>query len=225
MSPSASQATLEQRACDRLSRASANSQQTAYIVPTTTTLLALAKRLEASASASVVAPRSGEGKSTPTSLLSRVAVPRNAPKAVIVFSDQLLDPADATLFVRHDSGDGFFSPLEAILNIKYGYELDVWTGEGSAVIPGHAGTLESVLTCMVAHVRSCEVLGDLWRMRALQGMRTPAFRVYQAQRKLRFFRSSILNAYREDPSHPDLARLLVDAERLERSMKDVASTT
>ena len=98
----------------------------------------------------------------------------------------------------------------------------MWTAEGPAVIPARAGTVESVLASIVAHIGSCEALGDLWSMRALQGMRTPAFRFYQAQRKLRFFRSSILNAYSEEPSHPELARLLIDAERLENSMKDVA---
>jgi hypothetical protein len=225
MSQLAAPAALEQHALLGLSRALGSRQRMACVVPTTSAVLARVKKFEANAAIAVVSPRFGEGKSTLKSLLSRVGAAQAAPKTVVVFSDQILDPADATLFVRHDSGDGFFSPLEAILNIKYDYELDVWAGQSSTKIPAGAGTVESVLSSVVGHVRSCETLGDLWRMRELQGMRTPAFRIYQARRKLRFFKSAVVNAYAEKPTHPELARLLAHAEAIESAMTSAAEPT
>ena len=216
-------AALEQHALRSISCAVERNQRTACIVPTTAAVLDLAKRYYADAALAIACPRFSDGKATLKSLLSRVAAAQDVPQTIVVFSDQLVDPTEATLLVHDDSGDGFFSPLESILNIKYGYDLEIWTAEGPAMIPARTGTLESILTRMLGYIRSCDALGQQWTMREHQGMRTPAFRAYQARRKLRFFRSSVFHAYMEEPTHPEIARLLAHAETLEQIIDNVAS--
>ena len=138
-----------------------------------------------------------------------------------MFSDQILSSADASILVRTDGADTFYSPFEAILNIKYGYRLAIWTKSGYAVVEPHAQDLSCVFEKLVLHFQSCDQYGPEWDMRDMQNLRTPGMRSYHALRKLRHFKSAVVSAYRNDPGDAAALDLLAKVSTLEHRVNTV----
>lgn len=143
--------------------------------------------------------------------------------AFIVFSDQILAPADASVLVRTGALDAYFSPFEAILNAKYGYRLAVWNPHRYRTVEPCTHDLRAVFGELAAYLQSCRALGDLWKVRNLQKLRSPAERTTGAMRKLRFFRSAVINAYRHDPGDPVALSLLQGADCLQQRIASTVS--
>ena len=147
------------------------------------------------------------GSSSPASVLRQIAS-NEAPRSVVIFTDQLHRPADATILAVLEDRKIYLSALEFILCDRYGYTLGVWTSlEMVWLSPGASVT--DVSSAIANHLRDCAKLGDAWLERDKQIIRTAEHRNTSAKRQLRFFHSSTANAYMDDPSNP-LAKDLLD---------------
>ncbi len=156
---------------------------------------------------------------TPADMLTQLSDIPDQRLPIVVFSDQILNPADASILVRTDESDRFYSPFEAILNIKYGYRLAIWTMSGYVALEPHAPDLINVFEKLILHFKSCESCGSGWDVRQMQSMRLPNVRNYNALRKLRFFRSAVINAYRDDAQDASVHDLLNQVSALELQVK------
>jgi len=135
---------------------------------------------------------------------------------LILLSDQILSSPDASVLVRTDEIDQYFSPIEAILNLKYGYRLAIWTISGYVAIEPYAPAISIVFQKLTQYLGDCESLGSHWNVRELQRLRLPAERHYRALRKVRHFRSAVLNGFRYSPNDPAGLALLQKADVLEQ---------
>jgi hypothetical protein len=191
----------------------------AFILPSTKESIAAASHMRDKEKAYLVGGMRLPGLMTPADMLTQLSDIPDQRLPIIVFSDQILSPADASILVRTDELDKFYSPFEAILNIKYGYRLAIWTMSGYAVVEPHAPDLIKVFEKLILYFKSCEGYGSSWDMRQMQSIRLPNVRNYNALRKLRFFRSAVINAYRDDPEDVAVLDLLNQVSVLELQVK------
>lgn len=142
----------------------------------------------------------------------------------LIYSDQLMAPADASVLVRTQHGDAYFSALEFILSANYGYSLHIWTTDGDLTVRPGTTDIAQVLEPLAQHLRSCHQLGETWLMRARQHERTVKMRDHNARRKLRLFKSIVFNAFRDAPDSPRVPALLARIERIESSLTGNATS-
>jgi hypothetical protein len=191
----------------------------AFILPSTKESIAAASHLRDKGKTYLVGGIRLPGLITPADMLKQLSDIPDQRFPIVVFSDQILSPADASILVRTDEFDKFYSPFEAILNIKYGYRLAIWTMSGYAVVEPHAPDLIDVFEKLILHFKSCDSCGSSWDMKQMQSMRLPNVRNHNALRKLRFFRSAVINAYQDKPEDLAALDLLKQVSALELQVK------
>lgn len=196
----------------------AGTEPVAFILPSTRESIATAMRLGNEGGVRVIGGLGLTGMTSPADLLALIREESVRRQPLVVFTDQILSSADASILVRTDESNIFCSPIEAILNIKYDYRLEIWTISGYITVEAHAPSLEAVFECIVLHLQSCKAYGAGWEMRGMQNLRTYNVRRHNAMRKLRFFRSAVINAYCESPWHPAAILLLNQINNLERQV-------
>lgn len=135
------------------------------------------------------------------------------PSCVVIHPDQLTDPAVANVLVQTDEFEGYISPIEILLNRKYGYALDIWVGDQRIKLPVNS-SVEEVVWGVVRHLISCRTLGDGWLEAHTQRLRMAKVRERLRDRKGRFVASSIAAAFAMEPSAPSAQRLLQDLARI-----------
>lgn len=134
---------------------------------------------------------------------------------LLIFSDQLVSASDATILIRTATTSTFVSPLELILNRKYGYELQLWRSTGLHAVAAQIDDPESIYRHLLTYLSACSLLGDIWLARRLQVQRLPEMRLYIAKRKARMFRSAIFDLYLRNASQEDLKRMIGLADLLD----------
>ena len=189
---------------------------TALVLPTTA---AVRTRLRAQSPPWL---RIGDGPGTcrPTAALARLREPA-PPRLLVSHCDQLCNPADTTVQSLRAGRALFLSPIDIILNSKYGFRLMVWTATGLVALAPRAEP-EAVASALLDHLRDCELLGDAWEERSRQVERTPGYRDAHRRRQLRFLESSVANAYAHVPGDADACRILERIAGLRRTSGQVA---
>lgn len=144
------------------------------------------------------------GRSGRTGVQSAIEVFRHLsaaqkPVPIIIHTDQLYQPADATILALLDDSRIYLSPVECILNDKHDYRLLVWTAAGLNTLPAKS-PLKDIGSLMAQHLRDCSLLGQRWLERDQQVQRTIGHRLKTGKRQLRFLRSSVANAYMKKPA-------------------------
>lgn len=186
----------------------------AFVLPTTRAVVAAAERLASRDGLLRVGCMPETGACRAVQILQRL---RNSPERppIVVFTDQLLDQADASILVKTDAGDRYLSPVEAILSANYKYQLLVWTDAGFEVVrPGEAD-LPTLARLLLRHLDCAGALGSQWEVAHLQALRLPDVRQYNARRKIRFFRSAVINAFRDEPHAVEAIEMLSRVRALE----------
>lgn len=187
----------------------------ALILPSTTAVIGEVDRMRESVGLTVVGG-STQDRLPPSVLLKAMARSGNRP-LLLIFTDQIMSPADASILIKTNDAEAFFSPLEFILNSRYGYRLVIWKQNGyTAVEPG--SSISEVFAPIADHLQHCCTLGDEWLERKRQYQRNPTTRRFNALRKLRFFRSNVINAYCTEPATTELAELLQQIVRMEQKV-------
>lgn len=184
----------------------------ALVLPTTR---AIGERhLARQGSWSVIGRSGGAGGQGAVEVLRHLSMARE-PGPVIIHTDQLYQPADATILALLEDRSIFLSPVECILNDRYGYRLLVWTASGLRTLPS-GSPMKDIVSLVVRHLHDCSMLGAAWLERDQQVQRTMMHRREAGKRQLRFLRSSVADAYREEPGNPmvdALARRIDDIRR------------
>ena len=149
-------------------------------------------------------------------------ISQSPPPLVIIHSDQFVDPSVANVLVLLDDYEAYISSIEYLLNSKYGYTLAVWLGdEWETIAPG--AKVQHVARLVVAHLRACSKLGDEWLVSSAQRYRMRHVREAIRERRLRFVRSSIADAYAEAPGSDVISALYADLSGIETESKAGAS--
>ena len=195
------------------------SDPTAFVLPTTPETVRLAECSKASGYLSLVGamalPAAGINAGD---LLPRLA--SGDRPGVFIFADQLVGAVEATVLLRTEYGDFFVSPLEFIMNQRYGYRIVLWHPSAFLEVSPGCSDEASIYRRLLEHLESCNKLGDLWLARKQQSSRTPAIRLYNARRKARLFRSAVLDAYLERLEDADLKKVLGRVEMLNRHVDE-----
>ncbi len=187
----------------------------AFILPTTSAVLEVVNHYRQLGDVTIVAGTSVPG-SLPAAALIRTLSTGGPRPRLVIFTDQVMSPADASILVKTNDANAFFSPLEFILNARYGYRLVIWGQEGGTVVESGRSDISEVLSPIADYLRACYTLGDDWLARGKQHLRNPESRRYSALRKLRYFRSAVVNAYRTDPSSIEVTQLLQRITHMEQ---------
>lgn len=187
----------------------------AFILPTTSAVLEVVNRHRQLGDVAIVAGTSVPGSLPAAALVKTLSADGPMPRLVI-FTDQVMSPADASILVKTNDANAFFSPLEFILNVRYGYRLVIWGQEGGTVVESGRSEISEVLSPISSYLRACYTLGDDWLARGMQHLRNPESRRHSALRKLRFFRSAVVNAYRAEPASVEVAKLLQRITHMEQ---------
>ncbi len=154
---------------------------------------------------------------SPTSILSSLKKQDERPMLVF-FTDQVVDQANTSLMVRTSAGERYISPFEAILNSYYGYEIAFWTRRGFVDCQAGTGDLHRIAAMVVEHLDSAKELGSEWILSEYQVLRSQESRCFNAKRKLRMYRSAVINAFRDSPTSSEARRLIAKADELEKSV-------
>lgn len=189
----------------------------AIVVPTTPRTVGLATRMRAVQGFALVGDGSLAPSRAPAQILRQLRDGVGRPD-LVVFTDQIVGAADASILVRSTSGDRYFSPLELILCAEYGYALAVWTGAGDRRIAPGTQDITIVMSALASHLDSADALGAAWLARSMQEGRTPRGRRIFAQRKLRFFKAAVINAYRDAPDDPAAEKMMERIDALEATI-------
>lgn len=192
----------------------------AKILPTTRDWLAFARNVQGQlpGATAVVGQSDEDGMLRPQGLL-RALASGSRPHLIVIFADQLTTSNDATVLIRSDHGDYYVCPLEYILNTTYGYVLSYWGANGERLVGERSGDPIDVLAPLAAYLNECHALGQEWLARSVQLERSPEFRRDEALRKLRYFRSAIADAFRNDPINADAASFMSRALNLEQKLR------
>lgn len=190
----------------------------AFVLPTTRAVLKAANRFSANNEATVVSGTASAHHTAPAKLLKELSVgsPRST---LLILADQIVSPADACILVKTDEREVYFSPFEFIINTRYSYRLVIWGYDKDTVIDPNRAAIEEVLAPLADYLRSCYRLGDDWLQRDEQYNREPRVRRYNAKRKLRLFRSSVVNAFQAEPTNPVVAGLLAKVADMEQKVE------
>lgn len=187
----------------------ANSSRSLYVVPSTDATLAAIPRWQADqAGIAVVAPLV-PGTLSPLELLASLKSDQTAPpRAAIVFSDQMASAVHAPLLVESGGQTLYVSAMEAVAHVRHGWPVRAWVGGTFAAVQAD-GDMRDVLRLLVRYLGTCHALGDAWRMRESQSMRSAATRALHLRRQIQMFRSSLMYAFRDSPL-PDDYRTIVN---------------
>lgn len=118
------------------------------------------------------------------------------PPSAYVFSDQIVDPAIATLLVERAGVREFLPATEVLARANHAVAVHVWTRrELVAVTPTPARDPRPVLRAMCTYYDACADLGDDWLMRGRQRRRQVESRVDSAMRRLRLYESVVMQAF------------------------------
>ena len=129
-----------------------------------------------------------------------------ARRTAVVFTDQFVSSEHAALLVRDGVDDRFYPTLELIASARYGVAVRYWVGEGFLDAGTAAGAAETAaLHALRRYYRSCDALGDMWRMRGRQFQRSPAGRIEAARHRLRLYQSIVMLA--PEDAAPSAVRL------------------
>ncbi len=193
----------------------------AFILPSTTAVLEVASRCRQNGELTIVASSLVPDSLSAAALVKMLSAGESRP-LLVIFTDQIMNPADASILVKTNDADAFFSPLEFILNARYGYRLVIWDQFEGTVIESGRSEIAEVLAPLSRYLRACYTLGDDWLVRGEQHLRNPETRRHRALRKLRLFRSAVVNAYRTEPDSVEVAELLQRITRMEqRSQQEI----
>jgi hypothetical protein len=140
------------------------------------------------------------------------------PTPIIVHTDQLYRPADATILAVLENRKVYLSPVECILNDKYGYRLLVWTASGLRALAAKSPWTD-IGSLTIEHLRDCSLLGKRWLERDQQVQRTVEHRLKSGKRQLRYLHSSVANAYMTDPANPTINALVKRIDDLSREFE------
>ena len=198
----------------------ANSDRLAIVLPSTcATTDSIYRR---STAMTVLGNASRLGSEGAIEVLKQVAG-KTAPTTLVIHTDQLYTPTDATVLAMLPERSIFMSPVECILNDKYGYDLSVWTATGMRHVPAKT-PFKMLIAHLTEHLKDCYVLGALWTEAQHQFQRTIEHRQKQGRRQLRYLTSSIAHAYADCPESPELNALLERLGGMEQSLqsKEVA---
>lgn len=187
----------------------------AFILPTTSAVLEVVNRYRQLGELTIVAGTSVPGSLPAAALIKTLSADGPRP-LLVIFTDQVMSPADASILVKTDDANAFFSPLEFILNVRYGYRLVIWGQDGGTVVESGRSDISEVLAPISGYLRACYTLGDDWLARGQQYQRNPESRRHSALRKLRFFRSAVVNAYRTEPASVEVTKLLQRITHMEQ---------
>lgn len=192
-----------------------DSSPVALVIPSTRLALDLANRLVKERELLVVTGGSSSGIS-PSAILAQVGAGERPTLAI--FCDQLVSAHEATILLRTDTGDFHVSPFELILNQRYGYHLVIWGADGYSTTDGYCSDRTHILHQIFNHLTECNTLGDQWLRRDDQALRMPAIRAYNARRKVRMFKSSLVSHYPADRFDAELDALLDRVDSMESSL-------
>ncbi|GAB3727789.1 hypothetical protein GCM10028862_04690 [Luteimonas pelagia] len=198
-----------------LIRLGSGERRVALVLPTTDAALSAVEKARHRLHVQFVGSLSG--MQTPADFLASLASV-DQPQSVVVFSDQILSPADTPVLVRSEGSAAFHSTFEFLLVARHGYRLIVWNGEGESQCP-EGDTLSNVLGVLHRHLVACEQLGDDWLMRRRQLERTQEWRIRAGARVIRSFESAVCHEYCTDPTHPDASRFLDRTRQLGNAMR------
>lgn len=112
------------------------------------------------------------------------------------------------------------SPLEFIMNQRYGYRIVLWHPSAFLVVTPGCSDETIIFRNLLEHLQSCSKLGNQWLARKQQSSRAPAMRLYNARRKARLFRSAVLDAYLDRLEDTDLKKVLGHVEMLNRQVDE-----
>lgn len=192
----------------------------AKILPSTRDWLVFARNVKGQlAGATALVGRSAEGGMLRPQGLLRAVASGSRPHLIFIFADQLTTSHDATVLVRSDEGDYYVCPLEYILHTTYGYVLSYWGATGERLVDARSKGPADVIAPIAAYLNECDALGEEWLVRSFQHERSPESRREGALRKLRYFKSVIADAYRNDPINADAASLMSRATSLEMRLR------
>lgn len=187
------------------SQLAAGSEATALILPSTHAVFTLTNELADAGRAIVVTTRTAPGFSIGRTLS---LVNSGERPAIIIFSDQLVSPDEATLLLRTNDGDLHVSPFELILNQRYGYSLKFWSRDGLSKVERHCSTQSTILHELVNYLGLCHKLGSQWLMRDDHLLRSPIMRTYNARKKTRALRSALISHYKVGIHDAELETLI-----------------
>lgn len=139
---------------------------------------------------------------------------------LLILSDQLVSSHEATLLIRTESGDFYVSPLEMILNQRYGYQLKFWGTHGYSTIDAYSVDSAEIMKSSIEYLHQCSRLGEQWLLRGEQPLRTPFIRTYNARRKIRMFRSALLALYQPERIDSELDVLMDQLDNIEGELAD-----
>jgi len=183
------------------------SRRLALVLPTTPSVL------EGKSDAWTVVGRCGQPDVTKaTDVLRRVQ--EQDVDSIIIRTDQLHHPGDATVLILLEDCSLYLSPIEFILNDKYGYSLVIWTASGLSKLPPKS-SFKDIGFHIAKHLQDCSLLKAAWLERDRQALRMPEYRCKARRRQLRFLQSSVANAYMAVPSSPLILPLLNQITEIE----------
>lgn len=184
----------------------------AFILPTTAPIGDWFRRVGA-VRPPVIGRADIKGNTRATDLLC-VAGAVDAPRRVVIHTDQLCRASEATVRIDLADQQVFLSPVEMILNTKYNYSLLVWTAGGLREVPADS-RLKDIAAVLVEHLRDCATLGAEWLERDRQIERTLSHRRRLGRRKLRYLRSSVASAFADHPTVDAASTYLANIGTLE----------
>lgn len=158
------------------------------------------------------------GMHKPTAILSWLRA-QDPPRLLISHADQLCSPRFATIRLLLPDRTEFISPIEIILNTRYGFQLLVWTSDGLIRLPPGSSP-KAVAASLASHLRDCDTLGDGWIERSRQVERTLLHRVASGRKQLRFLRSCVANAFSNSSDNSAMTPILDRIDGIERSFEE-----
>lgn len=195
-----------------------NENKLVFVLPTTADVLRiLSETLHDSRY--VVGGQEYGSYQTPAELLAGLKDSQHQPY-VVVLTDQLVAQSDTPVLVKSESGNIYVSLLEFVLNVSYGYTVVVWTRQGFLKYPPGMLSIEASSKIILEHLESAEKLGEAWQMAGQQTFRCEDVRRFNAKRKLRLFKSSVINTYRHMPAAAGVKSLFARIKAMDQCIDD-----
>lgn len=164
----------------------------AIVLPTTHATLAVVDALACTGDIDAVIGTWGDSGKSPAWLLNRLAERDSPRQRIIVFTDQLTSPTNATLYVSRNGASFWLSALESAIHGMYPVKLSILIGNDFPKTDTTTSTAE-ILRLQHDHLHAASRLGNDWLARYQQSERTPAMRMRQAKIRLRRFHSATLH--------------------------------
>lgn len=116
--------------------------------------------------------------------------------SAFVFTDQLVDAPEATLFVRHNDVTQYVSSLELLALLNHHVDLYVWTATNFQYVrhDDHemSSSIQRVLEALLNYYMSCARMDATWLARDIQRRRLHAFRCLHAAIRIRDYESALM---------------------------------